>query len=171
MSTFLISAGISAFGALLLASAVGKVDSAREWWSFSAALAPWRPAALLLAVGLPLLELAVVLVLVTSPHLGFVLGCTLLAMLALGAFAAFHRLGAVHCTCFGSSHSSRLGWRVIVRNTLLAGAAAVFAFVLTGSDFAQHSHVRLILSVATLAIMILVSPGLRHLRRPLEVQS
>lgn len=80
-----------------------------------------------LAVAIPLAELAVAAALVpnSTAHWGALGALALLVVFSLGiAFALLHDRRP-DCSCFGSLHSTPLGWGTVARNVGFAGVAAV----------------------------------------------
>jgi peroxiredoxin len=77
-------------------------------------------------VGLPVAELAVAGALLVSESVRFgALGALLLLVVFVVGIAVVLRRGTeADCHCFGQLHSAPIGWRTLVRNVVLAAAAA-----------------------------------------------
>ena len=77
-------------------------------------------------VGLPVAELAVAVALLVSESVRFgALGALLLLVVfVVGIAVALRRGTEADCHCFGQLHSAPIGWRTLVRNGVLAAAAA-----------------------------------------------
>ena len=78
------------------------------------------------AVGLPLTELAVALLLVVSASRwwGAIAALALLVLFSTAVARAMARGESPDCHCFGQLHSAPAGWRTLARNGALAVAAA-----------------------------------------------
>jgi peroxiredoxin len=122
---------------------------------------PSRPASIL-ALGLPLIELAIALalLLVASAWFGAVGALCLLAAFIVVIAANLARGRKPLCNCFGQIHSAPIGWTTLARNAVLASLAALVAW--EGGDdpgpsmFAWLDDLSIIESVA----LVLSSSGL-----------
>ena len=81
----------------------------------------------LLAIALPLVELAIALLLIPAAtrSVGALGGLVLLCLFSVAIAVSLARGRAPDCHCFGQLHSSPASWRTLVRNALLAGFGAL----------------------------------------------
>jgi hypothetical protein len=87
------------------------------------------PGAPVLAVGVPLAELATAALLLWRPEVGGAVGIALLAVFTAVIVRALARGADTGCGCFGARSPSPLGPADVVRNALLAA----FAVIATGA--------------------------------------
>jgi thiol-disulfide isomerase/thioredoxin len=151
-----------ALAAVFAASAAGKLadrrgtrDAAEEFG------VPARLAAVV-ALALPVAELAVVgLLLVPSTVLaGAVLALGLLALFTAAIAMNLARGRRPACHCFGQIHSEPIGARTLARNAVIAGLAAAVA-LLPGDWGAGLGGADAAVVVLALALVVLVAVGAR----------
>jgi thiol-disulfide isomerase/thioredoxin len=89
-----------------------------------------RPLAGVVAIALPLAEIAIAVLLLPAATRWWAAVGALALLLAFSAVIAraMARGEAPECHCFGQLHSAPAGWRTLARNLVLAGMAALVAF-------------------------------------------
>jgi peroxiredoxin/uncharacterized membrane protein YphA (DoxX/SURF4 family) len=159
MNTVLVVARVG----LALVFALAAVTKLADMRGSRAALEGFRVPAPLIpagAIALPICELAAAVMLVLAPTAGAALAIVLLLAFIGGIAAALRRGAAPDCHCFGQLHSKPAGTETLVRNGLLAAAAAV---VLIGGpgpaidSWAQTSSGNLVALAATSLLAIVLA--------------
>lgn len=124
---------------------------------------PARPARLG-AVGLPVAELLVAIALLLRPSARWGAACALLLLVAFaaGVARAMSRGEAPDCHCFGQLHSEPAGVSTLVRNAILAAAAALILAAGPGPSLdaglaSLHGPAIALVAVSVLAALLAVA--------------
>ena len=119
------------------------------------------PAAAVVALVLPLVELTVAVAAVAAPRLGALAAVALLAAFSLVLVPVVRSGRAVRCGCLGSLGREPVSARTLARNGLLA-AAALPAIGLAGPVAPDLSSVVAATTLTVLALLGLQLAGLHH---------
>lgn len=125
-------------GAVFIVAAVGKLldldGTRRTLGEFG--VARGRSAA---AIGLPLVELAIGVLMVppATARVAAIVGLLALVIFSAAIARQIRRGNEVQCHCFGRVHSAPVSWSLVVRNLAFAGVAAFIALAGPGSSIAD----------------------------------
>ncbi len=110
-----------AVAVFFMGAALAKADAWQAWKATVATLLPTRPTlGRVVGMGVPIAEVLTGITVVVRPRLGLSLACLLLLVFALGVALLTPRHSGEECNCLGSLGSSRIGWALAVRDSLLA---------------------------------------------------
>lgn len=144
-------------------AAAAKVVGFAGWKGLAERLTPSRPLRSVARSGLPLLEAVVAVLCWAEPALGLAAAAALLGGFAVALVALRDRLAGAGCNCFGPLFHSRIGPGLVIRNSLLAVAAAAAA-----AAGAQRPGLRdASVAVAALALAALGAKALAWRPKPL----
>jgi uncharacterized membrane protein YphA (DoxX/SURF4 family) len=90
------------------------------------------PAPQVLALAVPIVEVAIAILVVFQLAIGSVVACALLTLFTLFLGARLRRGDAISCGCFGSSSSTPVTSLTVVRNLMLIVAACAAALLTRG---------------------------------------
>jgi hypothetical protein len=105
--------------------ALAKLDA---WQAWSASVAEWFPAVLLVRavrVAVPLIEALTAALLLWAPAVGLLVAAALLGGFGAGVLRLRQRAEGKDCGCFGTLLPGRIGRGLAARNLLLGAAAAI----------------------------------------------
>jgi hypothetical protein len=146
----------------LLGAAAAKVEALGAWVRLVRRF-PFRPGMkLAVAVGVPVVEVAIGVLALASPPLGLSAAAALLLAFAAVLARYLGVLRGSDCHCFGRIGSSPIDTRLVVRNIVLAGLAAVAAMGAWGSG-ATAVPVLEIAVVAVLGLALVLTVEYRSL--------
>lgn len=117
------SAVAVAFACLFLVSLLGKLDDLGKWREASSGWLPGETTSVYL--GLPLAEAGLALVLCWRPDIGLRAAAAFLVFLTAAVLLRGRDRRGTECGCFGTFVKSQIGPKLIVRNVVLAAAAAL----------------------------------------------
>jgi hypothetical protein len=118
---------VAFFAVLLYAASIGKAFRAKSWLEVSSRLAADPLGSPVLAVAVPIAEVAAASLLLFAPLLGSLLVALLMLGFAGGACALKSRLSGVPCGCFGELSRSTFGPALCRCNAALALLACALA--------------------------------------------
>lgn len=122
-----------------------------------------------LAVAVPIAEIALALVLVRFPRVGAMLAVGLLGSFSLLLWRAKASNPTVRCGCFGAADDEPVTWVTFVRNGVLITAAGFVAVTLASAPawrgLVAKDAIALVTGAVTLAVMGSIGLALLNLRR------
>jgi Methylamine utilisation protein MauE len=108
-------------------SAIAKLDAWAFWISAVEVWLPKQVGTRPVATTIPVLELLTSALLVASPTSGLLAAGALLAIFAIGVALIAGKRSGVACGCLGRITSGSIGFRLVLRNAILATVAGALA--------------------------------------------
>jgi hypothetical protein len=130
-----LQAVATAFAIVFVVAVIGKVDAWASWTSLVRRFPARWPLIQTIRFGVPALEAAVVVGLFTGAPYSLFGAAALLVVFAIGVADLSSVIGHEKCNCFGAAMPAQLGPALMLRNVLMAVAAASFGAVAIRDGF------------------------------------
>ena len=143
----------ASYGLLLVGAALGKADGWRSWTSFVGRLPIPARSAVVVRVGLPVVEAVLGLTTWVRPREGLIGAAVVLAVFSLVVALLADRLKGESCNCFGAVLSASVGKRLSLRNALMSVGAGVATL---GSWSTSHAPTAIDIAIVALVALLVV---------------